>query len=321
MFIILNFFISKWTFSQTTRGYPHFIVDRKPAASDPAPFIMLLICLMALPLVFWIIGKIENRNKKRKNKLKNRKKRKLFALIFLILTLSPQISIAKTEGEPSYWGKERVFDELASPWTTNARTYLYVGTGTVIALLLCKEQLIDDTQSSVSNRKPLGQWSTLGDYGGQLIPNILYFGAAYWLGETDNAMMMFKSTLYASLITTTLKYSVNQKRPNGSNNQSFPSGHATTAFSFASTVAAAHEWYWGAAAYAFAGFVGFSRMNDNMHYLHDVIAGATIGMVYGVGVSEINKRFIAKASKTTKNLSILPLVDIDLHGLSARYEF
>lgn len=321
MFIILNFFNSIWAFSQTTKGYPHFIIDKKPAANDPAPFIMILICAASLPLVFWILGKIENRHKKRKRKHKSKKRRKLFAVIFLISTFTHNISIAKTEEDPSHWKKERVFEELASPWTTSARTYLYVGTGTVVTLLLCKEQLIDETQSSVSSSKPLGQWSTLGDYGGQLIPNALYFGVAYSLGETDNAMMMFKSTLYASVVTTTLKYSVNQKRPNGSNSQSFPSGHATTAFAFASTVAAAHEWYWGAAAYAFAGFVGFSRMNDNMHYVHDVAAGATIGMVYGVGVSEINKRFIAKASKTTKNLSILPLVDTDLHGLSARYEF
>ena len=321
MFIILNFFISLGAFSQATRGYPHFIIDKKPAPNDPAPFIMILICAVSLPIVFWIIGKVENRNKKRNTKNKSRKRRKLVAVFFLVSTFIPEISIAKTEEDPSHWRKERVLDELASPWTTNARTYLYVGTGTVVGLLLCKEQLIDNTQDSVSNRKPLGQWSTLGDYGGQLIPNALYFGVAYSLGQTDNAMMMFKSTLYSSVVTTTLKYSVNQRRPNGRNRQSFPSGHATTAFAFASSVAAAHEWYWGAAAYAFAGFVGFSRMNDNMHYLHDVVAGATIGMVYGVGVSEINKRFLAKASKTTKNLSILPLVDTDLHGLSARYEF
>ena len=32
-----------------------------------------------------------------------------------------------------------------------------------------------------------------------------------------------------------------------------------------------------------------SRMNDNRHYLHDVLAGMTIGMAYGVGLSSLYK--------------------------------
>ena len=40
----------------------------------------------------------------------------------------------------------------------------------------------------------------------------------------------------------------------------------------------------GGAAYSLAGFVSYRRMNDNRHYLHDVMAGATIGTAFGYGV-------------------------------------
>ncbi|MDO9183288.1 MAG: hypothetical protein Q7U04_12820 [Bacteriovorax sp.] len=38
-----------------------------------------------------------------------------------------------------------------------------------------------------------------------------------------------------------------------------------------------------------ASYVGFCRMQDNHHYLHDVIAGATIGMSYGIPISNSSK--------------------------------
>ncbi len=86
--------------------------------------------------------------------------------------------------------------------------------------------------------------------------------------------------------------------------RSFPSGHTTTAFAFASVVAMEHEWYLGAGAYALASFVAYSRMNDNEHYLHDVAMGATLGTVFGVALYHQ-----ALKQKDNNNLSIqvLPL--------------
>jgi membrane-associated phospholipid phosphatase len=81
-----------------------------------------------------------------------------------------------------------------------------------------------------------------------------------------------------------LKYSVRQERPDSTQRNSFPSGHTTTAFAFAAVVGEEHGWRWGVPAYALATLVGWSRMNDNKHYLHDVLAGATIGTSVGLGV-------------------------------------
>lgn len=260
---------------------------------------------------------------------------KIFAYVLLITVLPSSLFAAEripsqAESDPIHWSKDRVLDELASPWTTKARYYLYGGSATLATLLIFQDQLVNDTQKSVSTRKPLGHYSSIGDYGGQLIPNVLYAVGAYYFDKSDYAMMMIKSTMYSGLVASVLKFSIQEERPNHSNKTSFPSGHSSTAFAFASTVAQLHEWYYGAAAYAFASFVGFSRINDNMHYLHDVVAGATIGMVYGVGVTEINKKFLYSRNKKRESrnnyqehnaLNIAPIIDKDLIGLFARYEF
>lgn len=103
----------------------------------------------------------------------------------------------------------------------------------------------------------------------------------------QRAALMVKASTYAGVSTLILKNIVRERRPNYGDNLSFPSGHTTTAFAFASVVAAEHEWYWGVGSYAIGVFVGASRMNDNAHYLHDVLAGATIGTAFGIGLSQL----------------------------------
>lgn len=253
---------------------------------------------------------------------------KIFALLFFIQSICLPAYAEDTptapRPDPIHWSKDRVFEEFISPWTTDARYYLLAGTGVVLGLLAFQDQLIYGTQESLSTRKPLGHFAAWGDAGGQLIPNALYAGGMYLFNDTNKAMLMIKATLYSSAVTTVMKYIVNEKRPNGRNRHSFPSGHTTTAFAFASTVASLHEWYWGASAYLFASFVGFSRINDNKHYIHDVVAGATIGAAYGVGVAAISKKYLNKdksADKKTASLNVMPIVDQNLYGVMLNYEF
>ena len=81
--------------------------------------------------------------------------------------------------------------------------------------------------------------------------------------------------------TYALKRAVGRTRPDGSDNQSFPSGHASDAFALA-TVANAHFGAKvGIPAYLAAGAIGFSRVSKNAHNLSDVLAGATLGYIVG----------------------------------------
>ncbi len=60
---------------------------------------------------------------------------------------------------------------------------------------------------------------------------------------------------------------------------SFPSGHASAAFSGASFIQKRYGWQYGIPAYLAASFVGYSRVEADQHYVEDVLAGAAIGII------------------------------------------
>lgn len=82
----------------------------------------------------------------------------------------------------------------------------------------------------------------------------------------------------AGATTGILKYAVDETRPNGER-YSFPSGHATAAFTGAEFIRKEYGWRWAAPAYLAAGFVAWSRVEADKHYTHDVVAGAAIGIL------------------------------------------
>lgn len=218
-------------------------------------------------------------------------------------------------GKVYAWGIETFKSELISPVTTDAAVPLYIGAGLTTLSLVFEDSIVDPLQEEAVNEKPLGSLSKIGDLNGQVIPNALYLIGQSIAGYSGNvngykrALGMFKATAYASLVTTTLKYSVREKRPNnGSERNSFPSGHTTTAFAFAGYILNEHGWAWGIPALGLASLTGFSRINDNRHYLHDVLAGATIGLSYGLGISMLESKEKSSA------VSFVPLYGSELWG-------
>jgi membrane-associated phospholipid phosphatase len=88
--------------------------------------------------------------------------------------------------------------------------------------------------------------------------------------------------------TMALKTLTSRTRPDGSSNQSFPSGHTSTAFAWATVAEAHYGWKVGVPSYAAAAAIGLSRISTNKHHLSDVLAGATIGYVTGRTVVRVN---------------------------------
>ncbi|MCB9091970.1 MAG: phosphatase PAP2 family protein [Halobacteriovoraceae bacterium] len=209
-------------------------------------------------------------------------------------------------------------EELLSPITTEAVTPVFAGSSISLGLIILEDQIVDPVQDDTAEDKPLGEYAELGDLMGQMVPNALYAGGMFvhQLFTDDeqsksNYILMLKATAYAGGLTTLLKPIVKERRPNGQSRLSFPSGHSTIAFAFAAVVGARHNIYWGTAAYLMATLVAYSRMNDNAHYIHDVTAGATIGIGYGLGL-----HYLEKNEKKDKSYSLIPIATENAIGLT-----
>ncbi|WP_457610879.1 phosphatase PAP2 family protein [Lutibacter sp.] len=78
--------------------------------------------------------------------------------------------------------------------------------------------------------------------------------------------------------TAILKFTINKSRPDGSDLNSFPSGHTSVTFQSAAFLQKRYGLKYGIPAYIIASFTGYSRINSNKHDLWDVFAGAIIGI-------------------------------------------
>ncbi len=118
------------------------------------------------------------------------------------------------------------------------------------------------------------------------------------------------ATAAATLI---LKYTVNERRPDGSDMHSFPSGHSAVSFATAAFLQRRYGWAFGAPAYALATYVAWGRVFSKKHHWWDVIAGGAIG----AGSAYIFTKPFAKKH----NLQIAPVSDGHNFGIYASMEF
>ncbi|MEQ7873384.1 phosphatase PAP2 family protein [Sphingomonas sp. ASV193] len=101
-------------------------------------------------------------------------------------------------------------------------------------------------------------------------------------GEDRAVRRQAKALLLAGGITFALKSTIHERRPDGSNNQSFPSGHTAISFAAAAGLGQRYGWKVGLPAHLLAGFVGLARVKADKHYWHDVLVGAAIGEAAGL---------------------------------------
>ncbi|UUF12903.1 MULTISPECIES: phosphatase PAP2 family protein [Flavobacterium] len=127
----------------------------------------------------------------------------------------------------------------------------------------------------------------------------------------DRSIILASSYLMMSASVFALKNITKVERPDGSSNNSFPSGHTATAFAGAEFMYQEYKdqsiWY-GIAGYAVATGTGLFRMYNDRHWLTDVVAGAGIGILstkaaYWMYPYLQNKVF--KSSKENKTTSMI----------------
>lgn len=120
------------------------------------------------------------------------------------------------------------------------------------------------------------------------------------------------ATSYTTLaiLTNIPKMCIDEKRPEFAGHNSFPSGHTATAFMGAELVRIEYGGWYGAAAYVVAGGIGFMRMYNGRHWLHDVVAGAGVGILsarIGEWSAGLWQRLLHKNPKTTTCFTVAPV--------------
>lgn len=168
----------------------------------------------------------------------------------------------------------------------------------------------------------------------QYLPTLAFAGLGTLGVETDYKFVdrvcigaMAYTFVGATVLIT--KQATGIKRPDGSANNSFPSGHTALSFVGADLVYMTYKDtspIYGIAAYACATTVGFLRMYNNRHWFSDVVCGAGVGILGSrLSIWAFDKIKQCLNKNNNKNLSFnggfAPFVYQDKIGFSLSLSF
>jgi len=137
----------------------------------------------------------------------------------------------------------------------------------------------------------------------------------------EKAALYFMSTTLNALLVYPTKSLVSRPRPDDSDFRSFPSGHTSNAFVGA-------EYFWqeyrhrsvwlAASGYLVAASTGYLRLQNNKHWLSDVLTGAGIGMI-STKVCYWLFPMVKKLVRTNEHFSIIPSAAADFVAVKVIY--
>lgn len=183
-------------------------------------------------------------------------------------------------------------------------------------------------------RDYLNEWRgthrvTVDDYL-QYVPLVSIYGLSLLGAEAkhnyvDRTLELTTSYIVLGAIVNGIKYTVREPRPDGSSNNSFPSGHTATTFMGAELVrieyGEEHPWF-AVGAYAIATTVGVLRVYNERHWFTDVFAGAGVGILsarIGYWMLPYTKRMMHRL--TGWDVFVTPTASVDGAGINAVVRF
>lgn len=157
-------------------------------------------------------------------------------------------------------------------------------------------------------------FKTYGDIASYAIPAFAA-GVSLYKGDEEGLKQYGLGLLLSMGTTFALKKGVNRTRPDGSNNQSFPSGHTARAFAGASYLQFRYGSEYGIPMMLASGAVGWSRVDADKHYWTDVVAAGLI-------TTAIHWAVTSKYKELPLNVSVMLGEDENkTYGLSANMRF
>jgi len=133
---------------------------------------------------------------------------------------------------------------------------------------------------------------------GQLATMFGSAGIIYGVGRTRDqpkvshlGMDLIEALAVSEGLVQTVKYATRRERPDHSSNNSFPSGHASDTFAFATALERHLGWKGAVPAYVISSYVAMSRIPANRHWLSDVVFGSSVGIIAGRTVTRHGRKY------------------------------
>jgi membrane-associated phospholipid phosphatase len=163
-----------------------------------------------------------------------------------------------------------------------------VGVGTGAAFLV---HPFDPQIDEWVDKRERASYTEIGEFLGDAWVEIGTAAATYGIGALSGQREvahigsdLIRAQALNAVFTRGMKSSINRTRPNGGSH-SMPSGHASASFATAAVLERHYGPRLAIPAYALAGFISWTRLRDDSHWLTDVVVGATIGTTIGRTVS------------------------------------
>lgn len=122
--------------------------------------------------------------------------------------------------------------------------------------------------------------------------------------ETEAGAAAAEALIVNSLVTVGLKTATRRARPGDGARNAFPSGHASSTAALGASLAAVYDWRPGIAVPLglLTVFVGASRLEDDVHWGSDVVAGIALGGLIGAAVGN------SRRQRPPRNWAVLPSI-------------
>ncbi|MBK5284608.1 MAG: phosphatase PAP2 family protein [Bacteroidia bacterium] len=253
---------------------------------------------------------------------------KKFLLYFILFAFTIESSMAQQPRDTSLFpvNKDYLVDSIPHVYKTKVWPSMIIpGALIVYGLTTIKNSgFYSSYQAKKDIQKAFGSGGAPVDDYLQLSPYVEFAALLLLKVKCKNdalntALLIVKSEAVMLAIVFSLKYITKVERPDGSNTQSFPSGHTAESFLAATIVFREYRykspWY-GIGAYALATTVGAYRMINNKHWESDVLVGA------GIGILSANLVYATHLHRWgRKEVCLLPTYDGTTKGLMLSYAF